>query len=332
MDSVLGCMVSDRIGPGALSHELAAAVSSLLGAAGGFAVASYSQAILCALDALGVAPGDAVVVSPLIPAEYGEVFRRRGIRVLLADVDPDTAIPSAQSFGGLLEKKPRAVFLHHTLGFLPEAESLREMGVPIVEDISQSLGGYCAEKPAVLTGDLILLSLDPENLITAGSGGLLLGRTRKDWKALRDFQEGSARSSCLADMNAALGLNQVREVNRFISQRREIGELFRQALSRSPHRTLAPKRDGEHAWFSFPVLLEHGLKDVRQYAQKKDIETCLAFSRSLIGQDAAGAETHPPDGVPAARSLLMKCLLFPLYPALGRRNIDTICKVLTTLP
>ena len=173
-------------------------------------------------------------------------------------------------------------------------------------------------------------------------------------------------------MNAALGLSQLRELGRFLGQRREIGALFLQAVSRTVHRPLVPKGEGDYCFFSFPVLLEHGLREVRQYAQKKEIETRPAYAGSILERAAgardmagaggpAGAEAQAAEGpvnaaapgapaappaeqaapaalptpigeTPEARNLLLRCLLFPLYPSLGRRNVDTISKVLMTLP
>ncbi len=378
MDAVLTCMVSDRIGPGALAQELASAVGSLLGTAGGLALSSYSEAIRCALEFYGVGAGTAVVLSPLAPAPYGEVLHRLGVEPLLADVDPATGVVSAAAVRRLLERKPRAVIVHHTLGHLPEAEGFLELGVPLIEDASQSLAGYAPDRAPTLVGDLVLLSLDPSNLITAGAGGLLLARARKDWKALREFGEDGAGATRLADMNAALGLSQLRELGRFLSHRREIGTLFLQSISRTAHRPLVPKGEGDYCYYSFPVLVEHGLKEVRQYAQKKEIETRPAYADSLLARigrpepEAAGAgpaaATQAPPGAgvaagpqaagvqppasqgpdsgavaagmaqmpapqtPEARNLLLRCLLFPLYPSLGRRNIDTISKVLMSLP
>ena len=402
-------------------------MSSLLGTAGGIAQSSYLEAIRCALELLGIGPGSSVVVSPLAPVEYGEALRRRGAEPLLADVDPSSGVVSPAAVRRLLERRPQAVILHHTLGQLPEPEGFQDLGVPVIEDVSQSLGGWTPDRPAALIGDLVLLSLDPANLLTAGAGGLLLARARKDWKALRELGESGGPSARLADMNAALGLSQLRELGRFLAQRREIGNLFLQSVSRTAHRPLVPKGEGEYCYFSFPVLLEHGLKEVRQYAQKKEIETRLAYAGSILeralsaevseGREAAGAAAPlrpavasaeplrgsgnaaavpgpvpgpgpvgaagvgtptvgaagaagagpadgppeaargegvkaaeggaeqrgigsppPPAPVPApaatpeARNLLLRCLLFPLYPSLGRRNVDTISKVLMTLP
>jgi dTDP-4-amino-4,6-dideoxygalactose transaminase len=60
-NSVLGCLVSDRLGAGPLNHELAAELSRYLGAAGGACLATFGQAVACALEALGLAEGEAVV-------------------------------------------------------------------------------------------------------------------------------------------------------------------------------------------------------------------------------------------------------------------------------
>ena len=78
--------------------------------------------------------------------------------------------------------------------------------------------------------------------------------------------------------------------------------------------------------YSFPEILENGLKDVKQYVNRKDIEIELAFTNSIA--DFLKEENKSIN----AASLLLRTVLFPLYPRLGLHNAAKIAKVLGTLP
>jgi perosamine synthetase len=73
--------------------------------------------------------------------------------------------------------------------------------------------------------------------------------------------------------------------------------------------------------------VETSLKDVRQFARKKGIDTQAAFNETLITMDDAVYNAFP-----NAKNLLLRCVLFPLYPMLGRANVEAIAKVLAVLP
>jgi tRNA-2-methylthio-N6-dimethylallyladenosine synthase len=91
--------------------------------------------------------------------------------------------------------------------------------------------------------------------------------------------------------------------------------------------TLIQKSDAENVLSSFPVALSDGMKEVRQYAMKKNVDTHPAFADTI-----AALEDSPAAHCTSARSLALRCLLFPLYPMLGKRDVETVCKVLASLP
>ena len=69
------------------------------------------------------------------------------------------------------------------------------------------------------------------------------------------------------------------------------------------------------------------MKEARQYALKKSVDTHPAFAASI-----AALDDGPATNCSNARSLVLRCVLFPLYPMLGKRDVETVCKVLATLP
>jgi dTDP-4-amino-4,6-dideoxygalactose transaminase len=88
--------------------------------------------------------------------------------------------------------------------------------------------------------------------------------------------------------------------------------------------------NGNQAVFSFPVLLESGMKDVKQYAAKKEIEIAPAFENSVVAFRSEEGEAA--EKCINAKSMFLRCVNFPLYPMLGNAQASKIAKILATLP
>ena len=327
MGSVLSCIVSDKLGPGEISRELVSRAVHLLGQAGGVSLPNTYLAMTVALRALGLNPADAVVLPALAPSLWLRVIQDLGLTARVCDVDPQCGLVDVAEAARMAQDGARAILVPHSLGMPVDLKTLRGLGVPILEDISQGLGGRIGDELVGAGGDLCLLSLDPECIVTCGGGALVLAKGRQMAASLRRIAESSPLYSQLADMNAALGISQFAALDSFIAVRREVAAAYGQSLQKSRHKGLAQTSEAEVVLSSFPVLLNDGMKEVRQYALKRNVETAPAFAdtvASLEGTDAAHCVN--------ARSLLLRCLLFPLYPTLGKRDVETTCKVLATLP
>lgn len=327
MDSVLSCMVTDSLGPGILSQRLVKDVAEYLGVEGGLAFREYSRAIREAIDALDLPSGSRIIISPLAPRVYREVFLERGIEPVYVDVEQETGCLAVNKIEAFAGQDIGAVVAHANLGFAPNMDALIEYGVPIIEDISQALGAHTGTRRLGSYGNYVILSLEPDGIITSGGGVLLMGKGKKETVNLSKPAEGYTSELLLPDFNAALGITQIRNVEKFIERRKEIASVFSRAVMQSRHRMLIQRGEGENIFFSFPVLLDSGMKDVQAYARKKGIETQPAFADSILADLA-----DPERDWPAARSLLLRCLLFPLYPTLTKTGIQQIEKTLSTLP
>jgi perosamine synthetase len=327
MGSVLSCIVSDKIGPGEIARELVARVCHLLGHAGGVTLANSYMALSVALEALGLGASDPVILPALAPALWLRVLLDRGMVPLVADVDPESAVIDPHAAAALVQKGAKAILVPHTVGIIADMAALKAHGIPLVEDASQALGGMVGEVPCGAEADVCLLSLNPESIITCGGGALVAARSKQAAAALRRIQEGSPLYSQIADMNAALGISQVAALESFVAARREITAVYGQSLMKSRHKPLIQKTDAENVLSSFPVVLSDGMKDVRHYALKKSVDTAPAFADSI-----AALEDSPAAHCVHARSLTLRCLLFPLYPMMGKRDVEAVCKVLATLP
>jgi dTDP-4-amino-4,6-dideoxygalactose transaminase len=328
MDRVLTCMVSDRLGPGNLNGELVSAVCSYLGLEGGSALASYHTALTVAVESLGLAPGSSVVVSALSPALYLDVIMRLGLIPVVADVDEEMGTIDSQDVARLVQQGAAGLLVHYPLGLIPDVTSLGQLGVPMIEDLSHGVGGYLGEQRCGTFGQVAVVSLEPEAILTAAGGGIVAAPARQATRRLDGVS--LTTHARLADLNAALALAQIREIEIFIAGRKQIAQVYARALRGSRHRAVLQAGEGENVYSAFPVMLESGMREVRRYARRKGVEAAAAFEGSILTTGSLPAEGSP--DLPKARGVLMRCLMFPLYPALGKTRVEAVARVLSTLP
>lgn len=327
MDAVLSCLVSESIGHGQLARKLATEVSDYLGLSGGVALREYARAINIVFDLLGLQPGAKIILSPLSPSVYLDVIIGRGLVPLYVDIDALSGCVSPAEVEKVQAQDPSLLLITYPVGFIADLESLSGIQVPIVEDISTAIGGNTGIRKCGTFGAYTIVRLEEEDIITAGGGALVLASGKSELTALKKATESLPLSTFLPDMNAALGLIQISAIEQFISRRKDIAQVYTQALAKSHHRCLVQGGESDNTWFSFPVLLHGGMKEIALYARKKGVETIPAFHDTITARKDF---TDLP--FPNARALFLRCLLFPLYPALGKQNTVFVSKVLSTLP
>lgn len=326
MNRVLSCLVSDKIGPGKLCEELAATFARYLNMAGGICLSDYGTALDIIFELYNLQYSDHAVLSPLSPSLYHDALRLRGIQPLFADVDVESGTMLPSQIEHLLKSNPKLLITYHPLGILEDVKRMTGYGIPVLEDVSHAFGGTLEESRCGSNGDCALLSLAEGNIITAGGGVIVVVREKKMYARLLQLAKQRTHHSFLPDMNAALGLAQFAKLNELITSRRGIADIYARSMMRTRHNILMQKGEADNILFSYPVLLTSAMREVRAYAMKNNIETQPAFTDAIINSDGAV------DSCPNAAGLLLRCLLFPLYPMLRKQDIDAVSRVLGSLP
>lgn len=342
MDAVLTCMVDEKIGPGELNGKLVQSVKDLIGCDGAVAFRSPSIAFSYAMKALGVPAGSSVMVSALAPSWHFTAVQNLGYKPIVLDVNDTDGLVSSESVADGIQSGGRILLVHETMGLVPDFESILALGVPVIEDISHSVGASydgsvgdmceadnsAGEKKTGMFGVYSILGLEETDSITAGGGAVLIAPHRREWIVLKKCICDAPETDILPDINSALGWVQVKEFSRNAAVRESLFSVFQSALMGGKNTTFPRGLDGRSTIWSFPVVLAGSFKDVKQYAGKKDIEIRAAYEKSVISlldDEQAAAFVH-------ARSLYLRCALFPLYPRLGTESAAKIAKVLGTLP
>ncbi|MBN1685807.1 MAG: DegT/DnrJ/EryC1/StrS aminotransferase family protein [Spirochaetales bacterium] len=327
MGAVLESLVDDRLGPGPVSQELIRRCADYTGTSGGIAFREYRRAVEVMFDAMELDAGSTIVVSPLAPRVYHEVIATRGFRALYADVDANTGCISKASVAALVESGAAACLADSPAGFVPDLNALADLEIPLIEDISTNLGGNCLGRKCGSYGRFSIISLEERNIITAGGGAVVLARTKRDLGTLKKAAEKFDETYLLPDLNAALAEIQLKNIEDFITRRRDIAAVYTRSLARGKHRTFMQNGDSENVFFTFPVVLKNGVNDALKYARGKRIMAEKAFGDNIDFWTTETMKTCP-----AAHALFLRCVYFPLYPLLTREQIEQVARVLSTLP
>ena len=280
-------------------------------------------------DGAGNAPGDGTGDTPENTPAGGEVSGHTSGQTEETAYGADEINGDGYPAEARITRMPKAVLLDSPLGAPYSANRLETLELPVIEDASHGLGAGEDGHTTGTLGKFTILSLEPESIFTTGGGAAVVARGRSEKTALKKAAESLRTTSLLPDMNASLGLAQIRALGTYIERRREVADVFRRSVMQGRHKALA---SGETAVpFAFPVMLDGAAKDVISYARKKDVEAVWAFSETIMAV-ADYWDECPSERFPAASALLLRCLLFPLYPTLTKADIERISKVLTTLP
>ena len=337
MDAVLTCMVDEKIGPGELNAKLITQIKEFIKCDGAVALRSPAIALKYALMSMGLEANSKVMVSALAPAWQYQSLVSLGFEPLVLDVDELNGLVNEQIISEGIKQGGKVLLLHETEGILPNLDKIVKLGVPIIEDVSQSAGSTFSmtgeddsaqqQKMAGTFGVYSILGLEERDVITAGGGAVLISPGRREWIVLKKYVDEAPLTDLLPDINAALAWVQVKEFARNEKTRKELFAMYQQACFIGRHKMYARENENGSTACSFPLVLSSSYKDVKQYAAKKDIEINLAYENSIIALKDELSETciH-------AKSLYLRCVHIPLYPRLTHAESSKIIKVLSSLP
>src|SRR3954467_5710341 len=150
--------------------------AAYLGAGPAIAVANGTEAITIALRALGVGPGDEVVVPSFTFWASAEAIPNAGATPVFCDVDPDTMCVTAETVKAALTPRTKAVIAVHLFGNVAPVAEIEALGVPVVEDAAQAAGAFAADgRRAGALGTIATFSFFPsKNLGAFGDAGAVV--------------------------------------------------------------------------------------------------------------------------------------------------------------
>ncbi|MDA3949941.1 MAG: DegT/DnrJ/EryC1/StrS family aminotransferase [Spirochaeta sp.] len=347
MDAVLTRLAEDSIGAGTVSKEFSHSLAKYVGKRSGISLRSYGHALLAAFRALDLEQGARVGLSALAPVSVYNMIAQAGLEPVLVDTDRQLpVVPSPLNFD-YEALSLSALYVGSRLGYVADMENLGHLRIPIIEDISEGLGGHTGTAGLGSFGDMTVVAMEPEHIITAGGGAVVLTSNTRRVSALTALVDERIGEPPLPDMNAALGITQLKQLESFIERRRDIAARFVKTVQRGKYRVPLQGGEGDNVFFALPVMVDGSPREVEKYARSHGVTARRAFNDvafssgslqdGIPSADASGAETET-DGegagspYPNALAFASQMVAFPLFPTLGKAEQEQIERVLATLP
>ncbi len=229
-----------------LTKEFESMICDMTGSKYAVAMTNGTAALFCCLKALGVGVGDEVIVPDMTFIASANAVIMCGATPVLCDVDPDTMCMTDKTAERCLTKKTKAIMPVHLYGQSADMSSLvefaRRHNIHIVEDAAQGVGVKFKNKHVGTFGDLGVLSFYGNKTITCGEGGVII----TDDEELRNIcyrlknhgrdgkgtfkHEHIGYNFCFTEMQAAIGISQMKKLPIIIEKKKTIRDLYVDAL------------------------------------------------------------------------------------------------------
>jgi dTDP-4-amino-4,6-dideoxygalactose transaminase len=312
------------LGPEVAAFE--AELAAFLGVRHVIGVANGTDAITIALRALGVRPGDEVVVPSFTFYASAEAVVNAGARPVFCDVDRDTRNVTIETVRAALTPKTVAIVAVDLFGCAAPVPALRELGLPVLEDAAQALGGTLGGSRAGALGDVATISFYPsKNLGAFGDGGAIAtddDRVAELARALRFHGSRDKRqfdyvgyNSRLDELQAAILRVLLPHLGEWAEGRRAAARAYLEAGLRDHVDVPIPPQDVQPAWHLYVV--GHPRPDELVAALGQAGVQARGYYRTPAHRQPAMAPYADWAVLPVTDELSRTNLALPMSPVLG---------------
>jgi len=317
----------------------------------GISCANGTVALHLALLALGISPGDEVIVPTLTYVASANAITYCGATPVFVDSEPDTWNLDPDRVAEAVTDRTKAIMAIHLYGHPADMDPLlaiaRERGIAVVEDAAEAHGALYRGRTVGSIGDIATFSFYGNKIITTGEGGAVV--TNDDELAARvrmlrgQGQDPERRywfpvvgyNYRLTNVAAAIGLAQLERVDWHIARRREVAAWYREFLGEDTRFKLSPELEWARSsfWITCAVLSEAvavARDDVMSLLAAKGIET-RPFFYPMHTLPMYEGLPRPKAGFPVAESLARRGLNLPTGAKLTRDDVRYVSEELASL-
>jgi UDP-4-amino-4,6-dideoxy-N-acetyl-beta-L-altrosamine transaminase len=352
IEAVRSVLAGDWITTGPKVPEFEDALSRYLGGGRTVVVSSGTAALDLALQALDIPRGSEVITTPFTFAATANAILYNGLKPVFADIVPETRNLDPDRVREKITGKTRAILTVDFAGHPSDLEELgamaRESGLHLVDDACHALGAEVRGRRLGTLADMTIFSFHPVKHITTGEGGAVVTgenglaerlRMLRNHGMDRSTQERSASSAGwsydirylgrnyrMTDLQAALGISQLRKMDRFLARREALAGRYGEAFRDLPGLSLPSAKAGvRHAWHIYTVLIEGMDRDrAFQGLRERGIGVNVHYIPVYRFSYYRKRFRIDPGEFPNTEEVFAKILTLPLYPKMTDAMQDQV--------
>ena len=350
---------SGWIGQGPLVEEFEREIKNLTGAGYAVALNSCTAGLFLSLKALNIGPGDEVITTPLTFAATVNVIENAGAKPVFADVDLETGNISPAEIEFRITPRTKAVIPVHLYGRPCDMDKIMKIAekynLKVIEDAAHAIGAKYRGRPIGSIGHITCFSFYATKNITTAEGGMLTtddeelaekvkilrlhGLSADAWK--RHQKSSSAYYEVIApgfkfnltDMQAALGLSQLKRFGTIQRKRKRIWEKYKAFIQSELKGVRIPGDDGDitHAYHLFTIILERDditRDELMKKLSEKGIGTSIHFRAVHLHPYYRQKYGYKGGEYPNAEHISSRTLSLPFFPEMKDEEIDYVCSAL----
>jgi len=364
IDEVVACLESGWITTGPRVKKFEEELKTYLQAPHALALSSATAGLHLALAALKLKPGDEIITTPMTFAATLNTIVLAGGMPVLVDVAPDSDNIDVARLAEVITPRTRAIMPVHFAGLPVDLDPLYHLadkhGLRVIEDAAHAIGAEYKGRRIGAFGDTQVFSFHPNKNMTTGEGGCVTtrddalaaeiallrfhGMDREAWN--RFGKSGSQHYEIITpgykynmmDIQAALGLHQLPQLDGFIRRRAELALRYQRLLADWPQWTLpkTPKYAHRHAWHLYAPLINPqavGMdRDAFMQGMKaRNIGTGLHYRAAHLYPYYAEHYGFRRGDFPHAESISDRIVSLPLFPTMTEADQDRVIAAMADL-
>jgi dTDP-4-amino-4,6-dideoxygalactose transaminase len=321
---------SGQIAKGEQVARFEETLASLIGVKGGVATSSGTTALHLSLMVLEIGEGDEVVIPGFVCSALLNAVHLVRATPVLADINRETFNIDVQDVKRRLTKKTKAIIVPHMFGMAADIREIVSLGIPVIEDCAQSLGSHYEGAKAGSYGLLSVFSFYATKVICTGEGGMVTSNDEALLSRISDLRDYDEKDDDalrynykLTDMQAAMGLAQLRKLPGMIARRREIAAIYDGALQKYPVSLPFCPRNRDHIFYRY-VIRTPRLMDVLASGGKNGIGYRRPVYKPLHRYLGIS-------GYPETEAAFNEAVSIPIYPTLKDQEIKAIIENLSQI-
>jgi perosamine synthetase len=356
---VINTLRSPFLTQGPKVAEFEQAIASYVGVKYAVSFCNGTAALHGACYAAGISEGDEVITSPITFAASANCVRYVGGTVVFADIDAQTYNIDPSQIRANITEKTKAIIPVDFTGQPVDIDEImkiaKEHNLVVIEDGAHSLGATYKGRKVGSTADMTMFSFHPVKPITTGEGGIIVTNNETYYKRLLKFRSHGIEPTAYAaeqgdwyyemtdlgynyrmtDLQAALGISQMKKLDQFIVKRQEIAEKYNK-LFENAEGIKVPKQleDTKSGWHLYSIQLEE--------ANRKKVFNEMRAANIGVHVHYIPVYWHPyyeklgyKKGLcPIAEAWYEKALTLPIHPGLSSKDTEYIkeqlIKIITT--
>jgi dTDP-4-amino-4,6-dideoxygalactose transaminase len=352
---VVDTLKTDWITTGPKTRQFETAFAQFVGAEASVAVFSATDAMQIGLAALGIKPQDEVITTAMTFCSTIHVIEHLGARPVLVDVEPDTLCLDPDAVERAVTSKTKALLPVHVYGHPCQMDPLLDLATTrklfVLEDAAHALPARYKGRMVGTMGTATAFSFYATKNMTTGEGGMLTGDQDLVARARLWSLHGMNRDAynryseagswfyevvlpgfkCnMTDIQASIGLQQLKKLPRFQDRRREIVRRYQSAFGARPELQIPTERaDVESAWHIYPLRLN--LETLRigrgrfiEEMKARNIGTSVHFIPIHLHPYYRDRYGYSAADFPVAAANYERLVSLPLHPRLSDTDVDDV--------